>query len=112
MSDKVAAVEQAFDSIGQGEASYYGRELQGNRTASGQRFDCEGFTAAHRTLPLGTKLRVTNLANGRSVIVTVNDRGPFVRSRLIDVSLGAAREIHMVGSGHAQVKLEVLRSIA
>jgi rare lipoprotein A len=112
MSNKVVAVEQAFDSIGQGEASYYGRELQGNRTASGQRFDAEGFTAAHRTLPLGTRLRVTNLANGRSVIVTVNDRGPFVHSRLIDVSLGAAREINMVRSGHAQVKLEVLRSIA
>jgi rare lipoprotein A len=112
MTDKVVAVEQAFDSIGQGEASYYGRELQGNRTASGQRFDAEGFTAAHRTLPLGTKLRVTNLANGLSVIVTVNDRGPFVHSRLIDVSLGAAREINMVRSGRAQVKLEVLRTIA
>jgi rare lipoprotein A len=112
MSNKVVAVEQAFDSIGQGEASYYGRELQGNRTASGQRFDAEGFTAAHRTLPLGTRLRVTNLANGRSVIVTVNDRGPFVHSRLIDVSLGAAREINMVRSGRAQVKLEVLRTVA
>jgi rare lipoprotein A len=111
MSQKVEAVEQAFEAAGQGEASYYGRELQGNRTASGERFNAEGFTAAHRTLPLGTKLRVTNLANGRSVIVRVNDRGPFVRSRLIDVSLGAAREINMVGSGRARVKLEVLRAI-
>lgn len=112
MSQKVEAVEQAFEAIGQGEASYYGRELQGNRTASGERFNAEGFTAAHRTLPLGTRLRVTNLANGRSVIVRVNDRGPFVHSRLIDVSLGAAREINMLGSGRARVKLEVVRDIA
>jgi len=112
MSKKVESVEQAFESAGQGEASYYGRELQGNRTASGERFDAEGLTAAHRTLPLGTKLRVTNLANGRSVIVRVNDRGPFVHSRLIDVSLGAARQINMIGTGRARVKLEVVRSIA
>jgi rare lipoprotein A len=101
-----------YESIGQGEASYYGNELAGNRTASGERFNPHGLTAAHRSLPLGTKLRVTNLANGMSVIVRVNDRGPFVRSRIIDVSLGAARQIRMVGSGHAQVKLEILRTIA
>ncbi|MBV8687318.1 MAG: septal ring lytic transglycosylase RlpA family protein [Alphaproteobacteria bacterium] len=112
MSAKVEAVEQAFESAGQGEASYYGRELEGNRTASGERFSAAGFTAAHRTLPLGTRLRVTNLANGRSVIVRVNDRGPFVHSRLIDVSLAAAREINMVRSGKAQVKLEIVRSVA
>ena len=112
MPAKLEAVEQAFETIGRGTASYYGRELHGNRTASGERFNAYGFTAAHRTLPLGTKLRVTNLANGRSVIVRVNDRGPFVRNRLLDVSLGAAREINMVGSGHAQVKLEVVRTIA
>jgi rare lipoprotein A len=112
MTAKVEAVKQAFEAIGRGTASYYGRELHGNRTASGERFNAYGFTAAHRTLPLGTKLRVTNLANGRRVIVRVNDRGPFVRNRLIDVSLGAAREIDMIGSGHAQVKLEVVRSIA
>jgi rare lipoprotein A len=109
---KVQAVQQAFEEIGRGEASYYGRELEGNRTASGERFHAAGLTAAHRTLPLGTKLRVTNLANGRSVIVRVNDRGPFVRSRLLDVSLGAAREIGMVARGSAQVRLEVVRPIA
>lgn len=97
-----------YEAIGQGEASYYGHELAGNRTASGERFNPNGLTAAHRTLPLGTRLRVTNLANGRSVIVRINDRGPFVRSRLIDVSLGAARKIEMVRSGKAQVRLEII----
>jgi rare lipoprotein A len=107
-SDKAEAV---FEMIGQGEASYYGNELAGNRTASGERFNPNGLTGAHRTLPLGTRLRVTNVANGRSVIVRVNDRGPFVRSRLIDVSLGAAREIQMLRSGKAQVRLEIVPTI-
>jgi rare lipoprotein A len=109
---KAEAVQQMFDEVGTGQASYYGRELQGNRTASGERFDAAAFTAAHRTLPLGTKLRVTNLANGRSVIVRVNDRGPFVHGRLLDVSLAAAREIGMLARGSAQVRLEVVRTIA
>jgi rare lipoprotein A len=103
--------ETVFEMIGQGEASYYGNELAGNRTASGERFNPNGLTAAHRTLPLGTRLRVTNVANGRSVIVRVNDRGPFVRSRLIDVSLGAAREIQMLRSGKAQVRLEIVPTV-
>jgi rare lipoprotein A len=103
--------EAVFEMIGQGEASYYGHELAGNRTASGERFNPNGLTAAHRTLPLGTRLRVTNISNGRSVIVRINDRGPFVRNRLIDVSLGAAREIQMVRSGKAQVRLERLPTI-
>jgi rare lipoprotein A len=103
--------EAVLEMIGQGEASYYGNELAGHRTSSGERFNPNGLTAAHRTLPLGTKLRVTNVANGRSVIVRVNDRGPFVRSRLIDVSLGAAREIQMVRSGKAQVRLEIVPTI-
>ncbi|HEX8624779.1 MAG TPA: septal ring lytic transglycosylase RlpA family protein [Allosphingosinicella sp.] len=106
--DPVAAEEKVYKAIGQGIASYYGRELAGNRTASGERFNPHGFTAAHRTLPLGTKLRVTNVANGRSVIVRVNDRGPFVGKRLIDVSLGAAQQIQMVRSGTAQVRLEIV----
>lgn len=106
--DPAAAEEKVYKAIGQGTASYYGRELAGNRTASGERFDPHGFTAAHRTLPLGTRLRVTNVANGRSVIVRVNDRGPFVGKRVIDVSLGAAREIQMVRSGTALVRLELV----
>jgi rare lipoprotein A len=98
-----------YELIGQGEASYYGNELAGNRTASGERFNPSALTAAHRSLPLGTKLRVTNKANGRSVLVRVNDRGPFARSRVLDLSLAAAREIRMVGAGKAQVTLEILR---
>lgn len=102
-------VREAYETIGEGEASYYGHELAGNRTASGERFNPQALTAAHRSLPMGTRLRVTNKANGKSVVVRINDRGPFVRSRIIDVSLGAAREIEMVRSGKAQVKLEILR---
>ena len=104
-----AEVQPAYERIGEGEASYYGHELAGNRTASGERFNPQAMTAAHRTLPLGTKLRVTNKANGRSVVVRINDRGPFVGNRLIDLSLGAARELQMVRSGKAQVTLERLR---
>ena len=98
-----------LDHIGDGMASYYGHELAGNRTASGERFDPYAMTAAHRTLPLGTKLKVTNKNNGKSVIVRVNDRGPFVKKRLIDLSLGAARKINMVSAGHAAVRLELFR---
>lgn len=94
--------------IGDGEASYYGNELAGNRTANGERFKPMGLTAAHRTLPLGSKLRVTNKSNGKSVIVRINDRGPFVKHRIIDVSLGAAHQINMVRAGKAQVRLELL----
>ncbi|HEY0414212.1 MAG TPA: septal ring lytic transglycosylase RlpA family protein [Allosphingosinicella sp.] len=112
MPAKVEAVEQAFELVGQGVASYYGRELAGNRTANGERFNPMALTAAHRTLPLGTMLRVTNLGNGRSVIVRVNDRGPFTRGRVLDMSYAAAREIAMIGPGSAQVRLEVVRNIA
>ena len=104
-----AQAEAVLEMIGQGEASYYGHELAGNRTASGERFNPNAFTAAHRTLPLGTRLKVTNVANGRSVIVRVNDRGPFTRGRVLDVSLAAARRIAMIGPGSAKVKLEIVR---
>ena len=89
-------------------ASWYGPSFHGRRTASGQVFDQEQFTAAHKTLPFGTKLRVTNLRNGRSVMVTVTDRGPYVRNRQLDVSLGAARRLGLVGSGTAPVLIEQL----
>lgn len=105
----VEAVDDDFEHIGDGEASYYGYELAGNRTASGERFNPKAMTAAHRTLPLGTKLRVTNKVNGKSVIVRINDRGPFVKKRLIDISLGAAQAINMVRAGKAMVTLERLR---
>ncbi len=90
-----------------GMASYYGSE-SGSRTASGARFNPSAMTAAHRTLPFGTKVRVTNRRNGRSVIVTINDRGPFIRGRIIDLSSGAAGVIGMRSSGVAPVSVEVL----
>lgn len=94
--------------IGSGMASYYGRELAGNRTASGERFDPDQLTAAHRTLAFGSRVRVTNMANGQSVVVRVNDRGPFGRGRVIDISHAAAREIGMHRSGTARVTLTLL----
>ena len=94
--------------IGGGMASYYGNELAGNRTASGERFNPSHLTAAHRTLPFGSMVRVTNVANGDSVIVRINDRGPFSHGRVIDVSHAAAREIGMHRSGTARVKLALL----
>ncbi|MBW4448652.1 MAG: septal ring lytic transglycosylase RlpA family protein [Spirirestis rafaelensis WJT71-NPBG6] len=92
-----------------GMASYYGYE-SGNRTATGERFNPQGFTAAHRSLPFGTRVRVTNTGNGRSVVVRINDRGPFIRGRVIDVSLGAAKELGMISSGVAAVKIEILNN--
>ncbi len=91
-----------------GIASYYGNELAGNRTASGETFDPGQLTAAHRTLPFGTMVRVTNVATGDSVVVRINDRGPFAHGRVIDVSHAAAREIGMHRSGTARVKLALL----
>jgi rare lipoprotein A len=102
---------QSFEAAGQGEASYYGAAFAGSRTASGERFNPGAFTCAHRSLPIGTMLRVTNLANGRSVLVRVNDRGPFTRGRILDMSLAAARDIDMVRAGKARVRLEVVRTI-
>ena len=98
--------EKRLSQLGEGMASYYGAELAGNRTASGERFNPSALTAAHRTLPMGTKIRVTNKANGKSVVVRVNDRGPFAKNRIIDVSRGAAEKISMVRSGTARVTLE------
>ena len=92
----------------QGVASWYGYPHHGRLTASGRRFNMYELTAAHRTLPLGTRLRVTNLSNGRAVTVTITDRGPFVKRRVIDLSYAAAREIGMIGPGTAPVQLEIL----
>jgi rare lipoprotein A len=100
--------EDDAEHIGDGEASYYGKELAGNRTASGERFNPSALTAAHRTLPLGSKIRVTNKGNGKSVVVRINDRGPFTKNRLIDVSFAAAERIQMVRAGKARVRLELL----
>ncbi|GLS44353.1 septal ring lytic transglycosylase RlpA family protein [Methylobacterium brachythecii] len=88
-------------------ASWYGPGLAGRPTANGERFNPGGFTAAHRSLPFGTRVRVTNHANGRSVVVRINDRGPFVAGRSIDLAAGAARAIGVLGTSH--VRLEVVR---
>jgi len=95
-------------SVQVGVASWYGAEFQGDRTASGERFDPGELTAAHPSLPLGTRARITNLANGRSVVVRINDRGPFVRGRAIDLSHSAARALGMVGRGTTRVRIEPL----
>jgi rare lipoprotein A len=95
-----------------GLASWYGGKFQGRRTASGEIFDTRLLTAAHRSLPFGARVLVTNLANGRSVTVRINDRGPFVAGRVIDLSLAAARAIGLAGRGLAPVRLEVLSGAA
>jgi peptidoglycan lytic transglycosylase len=91
-----------------GVASWYGGNLHGHRTASGDTFDQRELSAAHPTLPLGTRVHVTNLANGRSVVVRINDRGPFVRGRTIDVSRAAAERLGMLRRGTARVRIEVV----
>lgn len=94
--------------LGRGSASYYAAKFDGRRTASGETFDNDEMTAAHRTLPFGTLVRVTNVGTGRSVVVRINDRGPFTRGRLIDVSRAAAEELGLVARGHATVELAII----
>lgn len=93
----------------EGTASWYGPGFAGRRTASGERFCPEGRTAAHRTLPFGTRVRVTRVETGARVTVRINDRGPAPRDRVIDLSKGAARALGMLRAGLAEVKIEVLR---
>ncbi|MFZ4620932.1 MAG: septal ring lytic transglycosylase RlpA family protein [Bacteroidota bacterium] len=92
----------------EGIASYYAHDFHGKKTANGEIYDMHGFTAAHRSFPFGTKVRVTNTENGRSCVVRVNDRGPFKLERIMDLSLGAAESLEMMKAGTASVKLEVL----
>jgi len=94
--------------VEEGMASWYGAPFDGRRTSSGEVYDMHAFTAAHRTLPFGAVVRVTNLRNGEQTEVRVNDRGPFVSNRIIDLSYSAAQAIGMVGPGTAQVRLEVM----
>jgi rare lipoprotein A len=101
------AADEAGDAIGAGVASWYGREFAGRRTASGERFDPASYTAAHRTLPFGSRVRVTNAA-GQSVVVRINDRGPFHGGRLIDLSQAAAAELGLVRTGSGRVQLALL----
>ncbi len=90
-----------------GVASWYGKKFHGRKTASGERYNQNAMTAAHKTLPFGTRVRVTNLENKKSVSVVVNDRGPFVKGRIIDVSRAAAKKLGMLDSGTARVRIKV-----
>jgi rare lipoprotein A len=94
-----------------GIASWYGRELHGKLTANGEVFDMYGLSAAHRTLPLGAVVRVTNLDNFKSITVRINDRGPFIKSRFLDLSYGAARELGFVSQGTARVRIETMEAL-
>ena len=100
----VVRVGQKFRGI----ASWYGKDFHGRRTSNGEIYDMYAHTAAHKTLPMNTIVRVVNLRNGRSTIVRINDRGPFVANRIIDLSYAAARDIGVVGPGTAPVEIEVL----
>ena len=92
----------------EGVASWYGSEFQGQPTASGTTFDMEGMTCAHRDLPLGTRIMVTNLRNSRKLILEVTDRGPFVGKRVLDVSMAAARRLGFLGAGLTPVRIQVI----
>lgn len=92
-----------------GKASYYADKFEGRRTSSGEIFKQNKLTAAHRTLPFGTKVKVVNKANGRSVNVMINDRGPFAGNRIIDLSKKAARQLDMIGAGVASVEIRYKR---
>ena len=94
-----------------GTASWYGPGFHGKKTANGERYNQYAMTAAHKILPLGTKVRVTHLGNGRSIIVRVNDRGPFVDDRVIDLSRSAATRLNMMGTGTARVRVQSLGGI-
>lgn len=107
-STAVDAEASGGEHVGAGAASYYGKRLAGRPTASGEAFDPAKLTAAHRTLPLGSRVRVTNLRNGKSVVVRINDRGPYHSRRIIDLSRRAARRLGMLGRGKARVRLELL----
>ncbi len=103
---RVESVRESFPQVGY--ASWYGKDFHGKKTASGEPYNMYALTAAHRSAPFGTMLRVTNLSSGQATSVRVNDRGPFVKGRIIDLSLTAAREINVLGSGTAKVRLEVI----
>jgi rare lipoprotein A len=102
----VSTAASAFEQ--EGLASWYGGKFQGRQTASGEIFDTNEFTAAHKSLPFGTIVKVTSLENGKSTVVRVNDRGPFVPGRIIDLSRAAAAAIGLAGKGVARVRIEVL----
>jgi rare lipoprotein A len=93
----------------EGVVSYYAHDFNGKMTSNGETFDMNDLTAAHRTFPFGTQVRVTNLENGKSVMIRVNDRGPFVEGRIMDLSMGAAKEIDLIKTGTTRARLDVVR---
>ncbi|MXP32686.1 septal ring lytic transglycosylase RlpA family protein [Erythrobacter jejuensis] len=107
--EKESVADISGRSLGFGVASYYGRRFHGRRTANGERFDMNALTAAHKTLPFGSRVRVTNPRNGKSVVVRINDRGPFIRGRTIDLSRNAAQKLGIIQRGHGRVELELLK---
>lgn len=98
----------AHGGVEYGIASWYGKPYHGRQTASGEKYNMNDLTAAHRTLPFGTKVRVTRLDTGQSVVVRINDRGPFVRGRVIDLSREGAKKIGMVNDGITDVRVEII----
>jgi len=106
--DKLPVVPAPAGYTEEGNASWYGEPFNGRRASNGEIYDMYKLTAAHRTLPFDTMVRVTNLSNGKATTVRITDRGPFVENRIIDLSLAAAREIDLVGPGVAPVRMEVL----
>jgi rare lipoprotein A len=103
-----AIIAPSFGQIQTGKASFYADKFEGNPTASGEKYKHSKLTAAHRTLPFGTRVKVTNLGNSKTVEVVVNDRGPFVDGRVIDLSRSAAQELDFINAGLADVKVEVI----
>jgi len=95
----------------EGTASFYAGQFHGRKTANGETFNMDQLTAAHPSLPFGTWVRVTNLSNGKDVVVRINDRGPFVKGRIIDLSASAAKKIGIMQTGIVQVKLEAIKSL-
>lgn len=104
----VAAAKYSSGDTLTGVATYYDKGFHGGKTASGQRYDQTAYTAAHKRLPFGTKVRVTQKKSGKSVVVTINDRGPYVKGRVIDLSRRAARDLGMLQRGTAKVEIEIL----
>jgi rare lipoprotein A len=108
VAEIASAIGRGIQTVQEGVVSWYGAQFHDRRTASGERFDSGALTMAHPSLPFGTMVRVTNLRNGRSVVVRVNDRGPFVGTRIADLSQAAASEIGMMQKGVARARIEVL----
>lgn len=103
-----AGTKVAIGTTISGDASYYGPGFDGKKTASGEVFDQDDYTCAHRTFPFGTKLKVTRKSNGKSVVVRVNDRGPYAKHRILDLSVAAAKKLGLDKAGHAEVEAEVV----